>query len=100
MYAVGKDYDKNYCVWIEQDEYYKNDIWDIRKHKFYNNLTGKQKDSIEGRGIIDFSLCINENLRNELKNACAYMLEAKITKVHMIYHDKFTINYVMKYMTV
>lgn len=97
MYALDKGYDKNYFLWIERDDFYKNDIWDIRKHKFYNNLTGKQKNSIEGRGIIDFSLCINENLRNELKNACAYTIEAKITKVHSIYHDKFAIDYVIKY---
>lgn len=97
MQLLKKGYDSNYFMWIEKDEYYKNDIWMIKEHRFYNNLTAKQKASIEGRGYIDFSLCKSENLKNELKNACACIIETKICKVHIMHHDKFVIDYVIKY---
>lgn len=87
----------DYFIWIEKDEYYKNDKWSIDEHKLYNFLTEKQKKSGSYSRIIDFSICENENLKNEIKNACAYMLENKLCQLITLFHDKYVITTAIKY---
>ena len=69
-----------HLIWLEEDEYYKKDIWKLDEHKYYNLLTQGQKNKIIGAKSIDFRLCNNSLIRDEIKNACAYLIEYKITK--------------------
>lgn len=86
-----------HLIWLEEDEYYKKDIWKLDEHKYYKVLTQGQKNKIVGAKSIDFTLCNNLFIREEIKNACAYLIEYKITKLHCIFHDKFMVDNLSKY---
>lgn len=85
----------DYFIWIKKDDYYINDIWNLYEHKYYDSLTKRQKDKIIGKGCIDFTRCNNVLIRNEIKNACAYLVEYKIVKLHVLFHDKYMIDNLM-----
>ncbi|HCW53769.1 MAG TPA: hypothetical protein DG753_08545 [Clostridium sp.] len=90
-------YDPNYFIWIEKDEYYKKDLWNIREHKYFFELTEKQRKAGNFSNSIDFSICNNENLKNEIKNALAYMIENRTIKINGVFHDKYIIVNIIKF---
>lgn len=91
------EYDPNYFIWIEKDDYYKSDLWNIKEHKWFSELTEKQKRAGNFSYTIDFSICNNENIKNEIKNACAYIIENRISKINVFFHDKYYIRNVIMF---
>lgn len=87
----------DYFIWIAKDEFYRNDVWKLKEYKYYDELTKRQKDKIIGRASIDFTICKCTEIKEEIKNACAYLLEYKIISVHSFFHDKFIVDNLMKF---
>ena len=95
MKAISKKSKNDYLIWIKKDKFYEDDVWNLENHKYYNELTKRQKETIFGKGTLDFNRCSIPCIRNEIKNACAYLIEYKITKIHIMFHDKFMIDNLM-----
>ncbi|OCB00133.1 tyrosine-type recombinase/integrase [Clostridium beijerinckii] len=88
---------QDYLIWINKDDYYKNDVWKLDEHKYYKLLTKGQQKKLTGGKSLDFSRCNNFIIKNEIKNACAYIIEFKVTKLHIVFHDKFIIDQTIKF---
>lgn len=84
--------DDNYLIWIESDDFYQDDIWSLTKHKYYKELSKSQKQRIYGEGVIDFTLCWDKTIRDEIKNACAYLIEYRIINIANFFHDKYIVD--------
>ena len=67
--------EEDYLIWIESDDFYQDDRWSLTKHKYYKELSKTQRARIYGEGVIDFTLCWDKVIRDEIKNACAYIIE-------------------------
>lgn len=97
MKNAEKIISQNYLIWINKDKYYENDIWKLNEHKYYKLLTKGQQKRLTGAKSLDFSGCNNLIIRNEIKNACAYIIEFKVAKLHIVFHDKFIIDQTIKF---
>lgn len=97
MKNAEKIISQDYLIWIYKDDYYKNDIWKLDEHKYYKFLTKGQQKKLTGAKSLDFRVCKNFILKNEIKNACAYIIEYKVSKLHVVFHDKFIIDNVIKF---
>lgn len=97
MKSVKKIISQDYLILIEKDDYYKNDIWKLDEHRYYNLLTKGQQKKLTGTKSLDFSICSNNLIKNEIKNACAYIIEFKVAKLHIVFHDKFIIDQTIKF---
>jgi site-specific recombinase XerD len=95
--SVKKIVSQDYLIWIEKDAYYKNDIWKLDEHRYYKLLTKGQQKKLTGTKSLDFSICNNNLIKNEIKNACAYIIEFKVAKLHIVFHDKFIIDQTIKF---
>ena len=84
--------ESNHLIWIQSDDFYQEDIWSLVKHKYYKELSKSQRQRIYGEGVIDFTLCWNKVIRDEIKNACAYLIEYKIINIANFYHDKYIVD--------
>lgn len=84
--------DDNYLIWIESDDFYRKDKWSLSKHKYYKELSKSQRERICGEGIVDFALCCDKVIRDEIKNACAYLIEYRIINIANFFHDKYIID--------
>lgn len=82
----------DYLIWIESDDFYQDDKWSLTKHKYYKELSKTQRERIYGEGVIDFTLCWDKIIRNEIKNACAYMIEYRIINIANFFHDKYIVD--------
>ncbi|MBN1060196.1 hypothetical protein DVS27_16830 [Clostridium botulinum] len=88
---------QDYLIWIDSYKFYKNDIWKLDEHKYYDLLTQGQKKKIVGAKSLDFRKCVNPIIKNEIKNACAYLIEYKVMKLHVMFHDKYIIDYIINF---
>lgn len=72
------------------NSYYNNDIWNIEEHEKFNTLNEKQREYYYKQGIkfIDFSICNNKGIKQEIKYYCCYILENKINLVTFIGYIK------------
>lgn len=61
-------------------EYYKNDLWVLKEHEKFKKLSNKQKEWFEKCGMnkIDFGECLNNNIKEELKEFSYFLIENKI----------------------
>lgn len=84
--------EEDYLIWIESDDFYQDDKWILTKHKYYKELSKSQKERIYSQGVIDFTLCWDKVIRDEIKNACAYLIEYKIINIANFFHDKYIID--------
>ncbi|WP_283624691.1 tyrosine-type recombinase/integrase [Clostridium butyricum] len=100
MKALSKANESDYFIWIKKDKYYESNIWNLKNHKYYNDMTTRQKEKIIGNGSIDFTLCACKRIREEIKNACAYLIEYKIIALHSFFHDKFVIDNIIKFFNI
>ena len=82
----------DYLIWIESDDFYQDDRWSLTKHKYYKELSKTQRARIYGEGVIDFTLCWDKVIRDEIKNACAYIIEYRIINIANFFHDKYIVD--------
>lgn len=68
---------------IVPDEYYSQDVWNMKQHVKFNDLNAKQLQWYSNYGIdnIDFSKCNNENIKQEIKYYCYEIIENKVNLV-------------------
>lgn len=97
MLKLNENSENTHLVWLEEDIYYKSDIWRLLEHKYVELLSEKQKEGLYSIATLDFSLCKNINIRNEIKNGCAYILEYKISNIATMFHDKYMLENLMNY---
>lgn len=68
---------------ILPDGYYSKDIWNMKEHKKFNDLNENQLKWYKNYGVnsVDFSRCINENIKQEIKCFCYDVIENKVNLI-------------------
>lgn len=78
-YAVNQTKNnKNFLL----SDFYKQDKWDLKKHPFFRNLTQHQQFIMkDAKRYLDFSICQNSLIKNEIKYFCQNLLEVRKFKL-------------------
>lgn len=66
---------------IKLTGFYESDIWDFTKHPYFPNPTENQKEILGRRNILDFTICKNFYIKQEIKHYCQHIIENKKNKL-------------------